>query len=125
MFSPVFRVQNPGKNVPSFNIPLRSDNNWFDLGYAWDTTGLSAKYDVPHGEDHDQEGYYSVFQIEYLVIVLQSMTLSVHLDSYLDDVAQKVNWNERGRTWLNYGSDYYKKQVVNFRLSFLEENRTR
>ena len=41
-------------------------------------------YEIPDHKDETQEGYYSIFQIDYLHIVLNEMTLQLHLDSYME-----------------------------------------
>jgi hypothetical protein len=84
LFAPVFRVRTPKKDTPPFYIPVRKGNNWFTKQWAWDTTGISLAYKVPDTKDRNQEGYYSAFQIEYLHMILQEMTLPIHLDIYLD-----------------------------------------
>ncbi len=103
MFAPVFRVRTPEQDIPSFNIPVRPDNDWFELECAWDTTGLSNNYDVPDESDRTLEGYYSSFQIEHLQVVLQRMTMRLNLDSFLEDDGKEVNWQEAAENWLQYG----------------------
>jgi hypothetical protein len=81
LFSPIFRVRHPGDDVPQFKIPLADGDNWFETGWAWDTTSVRRRYEVPDENDEDQEGYFSIFQIEYLHVVLLSMTLHIQLVS--------------------------------------------
>ena len=97
----MFRLLTPDKEVPPFSIPPHKDNNWFTEGWAWDTTSVEPSYQVPDHKDRTQEGYYSVFQIDHLHIVLAEMTLSVHLDSYLESSASEaINWDKNGERWL-------------------------
>jgi hypothetical protein len=101
LFSPVFRVRDPGDQVPQFRIPLREGENWFETGWAWDTTSVDARYAVPDANDSDVEGYFSIFEIDYLHTVLKAMTLHVQLDSYLDcSNGEEPQWQERGRHWM-------------------------
>lgn len=95
LFSPVFRVRTPDQNVQPFYIPIREENNWFIKKWAWDTTEIFCNYKVPDDNDVTQEGYYSIFQIDYLHIVLQEMTLHVQLDGYLDhENIENINWQK-------------------------------
>ena len=91
LFAPVFRVLTPEQDVPHLSIPPSNDTDWFNEGWAWDTTGVDTNYTVPDHCDHTHEGYYSIFQIDHLEIVLSEMTLSVHLDSYLESSATKAH----------------------------------
>src|SRR6266542_1720373 len=101
LFAPVFRLLTPEEEVPPFSIPPHKDNNWFTEGWAWDTTTVEPSYQVPDHKDQTQEGYYSVFQIDHLQIVLAEMTLSIHLDSYLESSASEaINWDKNGKRWL-------------------------
>lgn len=83
IFGPIFRVRTPPHDTPPFYLPVRESNNWFDKGLAWDTTALGG-HDVPAENDQDHEAYYSVFQIDYLALVVRQLSLTVHLDSYLE-----------------------------------------
>jgi len=76
LFTPVFRVLTPQEDVAPLSIPPKKDNNWFTKGWAWDTTGVAPSYKAPDGGDLTQEGYFSIFQIDHLEIVLSGMTLS-------------------------------------------------
>ncbi|HEY8009373.1 MAG TPA: hypothetical protein VIE67_00055, partial [Rudaea sp.] len=96
LFSPLFRVRTPDEDTDSFNIPIRDGNNWFDKGWAWDTTTVPACHQIPDITDHSQEGYYSIFQIEYLDIVMNEMAIEVHLDSYLEETDAFEKLRERG-----------------------------
>ncbi|MBI4005304.1 MAG: hypothetical protein HY356_01440 [Gammaproteobacteria bacterium] len=101
LFAPVFRVLTPVEDVPSFSIPLREGINWFEKGWAWDTTGVESTYQVPDQQDQTQEGYYSIFQLDYLQIVLASLTFNVQMDNYLDRTStEDINWNKNGKRWL-------------------------
>ncbi|GJL67673.1 MAG: hypothetical protein NPIRA06_03080 [Nitrospirales bacterium] len=101
LFSPIFRVKTPEKDSPSFAIPLVENNNWFVKGWAWDTTDIKQKYSVPDHKDHAQEGYYSIFQIDHLSLVLSAMSLDVHMDDFLDKGKQhEIDWEKKGRRWI-------------------------
>ena len=82
---------------------MRKGNNWFTKKWAWDTTGTPPVYNVPVHKDRTQEGYYSIFQIDYLNIVLQEMTLQVHLDAYLNrNDEESIDWQNNGLSWMQY-----------------------
>lgn len=105
LFAPVFRVRTPKKDTPLFYIPVHKGNNWFTKKWAWDTTGIPLAYKVPDHKDQTQEGYYSIFQIDYLHIILQEMTLQVQLDSYLDrNEEQSIDWQKNGESWMQYAA---------------------
>ncbi|HHL39906.1 MAG TPA: hypothetical protein ENJ37_05320 [Deltaproteobacteria bacterium] len=98
LFTPIFRVRKPERDAPPpFYILVRKGHNWFTKKWAWDTTGLTPTYQVPDYTDGTQEGYYSIFQIDYLHMVLQRMTDSVELDYYLDRIDKKnIDWHKKG-----------------------------
>ena len=101
LFSPIFRVRTPNQNNMSFYIPVREGNNWFTKKWAWDTTGIFGSYKVPDKNDRTQEGYYSIFQIDHLHVVLHEMTLQVQLDRYLDhECVGIIDWQKDGDNWL-------------------------
>ncbi|MBX3302576.1 MAG: hypothetical protein KF693_10205 [Nitrospira sp.] len=103
LFAPVFRVRTPGANEPPFHIPLRKGNNWFRKRLAWDTTEIPPSYEIPSHLDRTQEGYYSVFQLDYLNAVLQGMTLHVKLDAYLDrDKEDAIDWTKNSGVWMRH-----------------------
>ena len=103
LFAPIFRVRTPDQNTKPFYIPLREGNDWFAPKWAWDTTGFLHSYEVPSENDRTQEGYYSIFQINHLHIVLQGMTLQVQLDSYLGHERDGiVEWQNQGENWIKY-----------------------
>lgn len=103
LIAPVFRVLTPPENVAALSIPPRSDNNWFERGWAWDTTALHAEYAVPDRRDRSQEAYYSMFQIDDLHLVLSAMDLRVEMDSYLESsVVGNVDWPRNGERWLHF-----------------------
>ncbi len=103
LFAPIFRVRMPKKDTPPFYIPVRKGNNWFAKKWAWDTTGIPADYKVPDSKDRMQEGYYSIFQINYLHVILQAMTLHIQLDSYLDlSDKEDIDWRKKGNNWMRY-----------------------
>lgn len=95
LFAPVFRVRTPKKDTPPFYIPVRKGNNWFTKKWAWDTSGIRLAYKVPDHKDQAQEGYYSIFQIDYLHIVLQEMTLQVQMDSIWIEMKSRVPTGRR------------------------------
>ncbi|KKZ14927.1 MAG: hypothetical protein TH68_03160 [Candidatus Synechococcus spongiarum 142] len=97
LFAPVFRVRTPQEPTAPFHIPPSDDNNWFTKGWAEDTTAVPSSHVMPDHTDQDCQGYYSMFQINYLHRVLSSLTLHVQLDSYLDWPTDKsINWQEQG-----------------------------
>lgn len=103
LFAPVFRVRTPKNETSPFHIPVRDKNNWFRKKWAWDTTCIPACYEVPGPLDRTQEGYYSIFQVDHLNVVLQSMTLHVQLDSYLDRSAEEdIDWLKNAGNWMRY-----------------------
>lgn len=88
-------MRTPKKDTPPLHIPVRKGNNWFTKQWAWDTTGIPLTHKVPDAKDRTQEGYYSVFQIDCLHVILQAMTLQVQLDSYLENYEQKdIDWQK-------------------------------
>ena len=106
MFAPVFRVRTPKRDVPPFYLPIRGGTNWFTKRWAYDTTGVPQTHHVPDHQDRTQEGYYSIFQIDYLALVLCELTLHVQLDGYLEPDNQKsVAWQENGERWMQYARD--------------------
>lgn len=103
LFAPIFRVKTPETDVAPFSIPPSGANNWLERGWAWDTTRVNPSYTVPDPKDRTQEGYYSVFQIDHLHIVLTSMTLSVQMDSYLETSSfETIDWERNGKRWLEF-----------------------
>ncbi|RLG31175.1 hypothetical protein DRN98_06755, partial [Methanosarcinales archaeon] len=109
LFAPVFRVRTPKRNTPRFYIPVRKGHNWFRKKWAWDTTGLPPRYKVPNPTDQTQEGYYSVFQIDYLHSVLQEMTLHVQMDGYLDcQEGENIDWLKDGESCMEYAKSRLK-----------------
>lgn len=88
-FEPVYRVRTPPRVQRHFTLPYTADNDWFKRGWAWDTTSIPHSYDIPHFQDQTQEGYYSIFQIDYLDLILKTMTLSVHIDGYLETAGKQ------------------------------------
>lgn len=109
LFAPIFRVRRAKKDAPLFHIPIRPGNNWFTKRWAWDTTGIPLAYKVPDHKDRTQEGYYSIFQIEYLHFVLQSMTLQLHMDDYLDhSERQGIDWHKNGESWMKYADSIWE-----------------
>lgn len=106
-FAPVFRVKDPDEEIEALSIPPAADNNWFEKGWAWDTTQVGEPHQIPELDDHSQEGYYSIFQIDHLEIVLSEMTFRLQLDGFLEAAeTKKINWEENGGRWLGYAQDF-------------------
>jgi hypothetical protein len=82
LFGPLFRVRTPEIETRPLRIPLRKNDEWFNRGWARDTTIFG--YEVPSASDRTQEGYYSAFQLYHLEAVLSTMSLPVQLDRYLE-----------------------------------------
>ena len=101
LFAPVFRVRTPKKPAAQFRIPPSKDNNWFTKRWAHDTTAVPQNHEMPAHTDRTREGYYSVFQIDHLHLVLTQLTLHVRLDSFLDrDEDSSADWREAGDRWM-------------------------
>ena len=99
LFAPIFRVRKPMNDKLRFNIPVREGNDWFEKGWAWDTTGVPLAHEVPDHEDRTQEGYYSIFQIYYLYMVLQVLTNLIGMDVCLDiDEQKNIDWCKTGES---------------------------
>ena len=96
LFAPIFRVRAPRGKQQSFLIPIRDGKNWFDKGWAWDTTRIPFEHNIPPDKTTSQQGYYSIFQIDWLHHVLSMMTLHVHMDSYLVEKKSKKGRGEQG-----------------------------
>ena len=90
LFAPIFRVRTPEKGTPPFYIPVHEGNNWFEKGWAWDTTGIPLAHKVPDHKDPLQEGYYSIFQIGHLHKVLQGLDFQISMDNYLNIDKQEL-----------------------------------
>ena len=101
LFAPLFRVLTPEEDTPPFQIPIRKGNNWFIKKWAWDSTAMCASYIVPDYRDKTQEGYYSIFQVHDLNIVLEEMTRKIELDTFLDCKTDKIAaaWQIKGDRW--------------------------
>jgi len=99
-FAPIFRVRTPPGRARHFRIPIQSRNNWFDKGWAWDTTSFAQSHQVPAITDRGREGYYSIFQLDHLELVLNRVTIEVQLDWHLETSAKPVDWNTRAADWL-------------------------
>ncbi len=109
LFAPIFRVQTPPSKHRSFVIPPKADNDWFKEKWAWDTTSVQDAYKVPDSKDRTVEGYYSIFQIGHLGLILKSMTRSIHMDDYLETPKpSEVNWNKLGKQWLKHAKNCAK-----------------
>lgn len=102
LFGPVLRVRAPHKEDASpLILPLGKDDQWFKEGWAWDTTAIPRKYEVPDSKNRESEAYYSAFQIFHLEVVLSSMTLSLHMDGFLDH-DQEIDWNKNANSWMKF-----------------------
>ena len=44
LFAPVFRALTPEQDAPHLSIPPGNDSDWFNEGWAWDTTGVDTNY---------------------------------------------------------------------------------
>ena len=107
LFAPVFRVRTSKRQASPFRIPPRKDNNWFTKRWAHDTTHVPWNHDVPAHTDRTREGYYSVFQIDYLHLVLTELTLRLQLDADLDrGNGEPIDWQERGERWMEYANQH-------------------
>ena len=103
LFAPVFRVLTPNDDEKLFEIPVQEGNNWFQKGWAYDTTNVPQQHDVPDHTDRTKEGYYSVFQVVYLEVVLTRMTHQVQLDDFLDwEEGKPIDWQKNGARWMEY-----------------------
>ena len=103
LFAPVFRVRTPNNAAAACRIPPAKGNNWFTKGWARDTTAVPGNHEVPDPTDPNREGYYSIFQIDHLHVVLTELTLHVPLDSYLDREGDApVDWPKAGDRWMEY-----------------------
>lgn len=103
LFAPVFRVLTPNDDEELFEIPVREGNNWFQKGWAYETTCVPQKHDVPDHTDSTQEGYYSVFQVYELHWTLSALTLQVQLDGFLDgEDGKPIDWQKKGMRWMEY-----------------------
>jgi len=103
LFVPIFRVRSPPGRTKYFRIPVEPKNNWFERGWAWDTTARGANVPVPNPNNRNREGYYSIFQIDHLAHVLNRVTIEVQLDWELEG-KKTINWNKRAALWLEFAS---------------------
>lgn len=102
LFAPIFRVRTPNEDTQPFYIPVR-ESNWFTKRWAWDTTGIPSRYEVPDHKDQTQEGYYSIFQIDYLQFILKQLTLQLQLDGFLDHTeGESIDWQKSGDQWMQH-----------------------
>lgn len=119
LFAPVFRVRSPRHEDAYFRIPVDPANNWFDNGFAFDTTGVMLDYQVPSFDDSTQEGYYSIFQIHHLDVVLSAFSLNLHLEDLLDN-AGDIDWNTKAAQWADFArqradslrTDEYRRSIA-------------
>ncbi len=103
LFAPVYRVRTPPRARRPFTIPPTGNSDWFKKGWAWDTTSVQKPHAIPDPKDRSQEGYYSIFQIDHLDLILNSMSLQVEMDSFLESSkTDEIDWNASGKRWLQY-----------------------
>ncbi|MBW7997171.1 MAG: hypothetical protein FVQ81_11505 [Candidatus Glassbacteria bacterium] len=103
LFAPVYRVRTPPRARRPFTIPPTGNSDWFRKGWAWDTTSVQKPHAIPDPKDRSQEGYYSIFQIDHLDLILNSMSLQVEMDSFLESSkTDEIDWNANGKRWLQY-----------------------
>lgn len=106
LFAPVYRVRTPKQVGQRFDLPPKKDNDWFEKGWAWDTTSVKDSHAIPDSKDRTQEGYYSIFQIDHLDFILNGMTLSVPMDEFLEtSETRKIDWNKSGEQWMEIFRD--------------------
>lgn len=106
LFAPVYRVRTPKQAGQRFSLPPTKDNDWFKKGWAWDTTSVKNSHTIPDSKDRTQEGYYSIFQIDYLDLILNGMTLSVSMDEFLEtSETREIDWNKSGEQWMEIFRD--------------------
>jgi hypothetical protein len=103
-FGPIFRARYPDEDVPHFRLPIRAENNWFEKGWAWDTTHPGQGYDVPNARAEEHEAYYSIFQLDELRTELTNLSINVELDWMLEPGALDRNWNDRAAEWVQMAS---------------------
>lgn len=101
IFAPVFRVRKPRMPTAPFRIPPSKGSNWFIERWACDTTAVPQRHEVPTHTDQTREGYYSIFQVDYLHLLLTDLTLHVPLDAFLDRPDGKsIDWCKVGDQWM-------------------------
>ena len=100
VFAPVFRVRVPPGSARCFHIPTAQHTNWFDKGWAWDTTAIPRNHRVPADKSTTQEGYYSIFQVDWLRRVLDGMTVHIQMDGYLIPGSKPALTRQRFQHWL-------------------------
>jgi len=101
LFAPVYRVKTPEQAGQRFDLPPTKNNDWFKIGWAWDTTSVQDPHTIPDPKDRTQEGYYSIFQIGYLDFILNGLTLSVPMDEFLEtSETREIDWNKSGEQWV-------------------------
>ena len=106
LLAPVYRVPRPPRAKRSFVLLSIKENDWFRKGWAWDTTSIQDSHTVPDTKDQNQEGYYSIFQLAHLDFILNSMTLSVHMDGFLETKETRdIDWNKNGKKWMEIFED--------------------
>ncbi len=105
-FAPVFRVRTPRKDAALFDIPPRKGNNWFTKRWAYDTTAVPRRHDVPSDTDRTCEGYYSVFHVDYLHLVLAELSPQIQLDAHLDrKPGEPTDWQKAGDRWMQHAEN--------------------
>lgn len=103
LFCPIFCVCPPSDIDESFDIPIADNGDWFDKGWAIDTTERNQNSCISRQEDDNIEKYYSIFQIYDLEALISMFTMNISLDSFLDgDVEDHSNWNSLEMNSLQY-----------------------
>ena len=122
VFAPLFQVQAPKESVNPFRIPPGTSDNWFTKGWAIDTSAVPSNHIVPDRADKRCEGYYSMFQIYHLNVVLDRLNIPFDLESFIDwPESQSINREERMVQLAKDGVQFLKraqflKNFQNFRI---------
>ena len=74
---------------------------------------MRATYITPNYNDRNQEGYYSIFQIHNLDLVLGEMTRKIELDAFLDSNADKrTAWQIKGDRLMHDAEERLEHRTV-------------
>ncbi len=115
LIRPVFRVRSPTDetSVP-FEIPIRDGNNWFEFGNAWEPADDACEIATPASGDRAQEGYYSIFQVDEIRLLLGPLTLELHLDSYAEKSEEAARNADRNvAKWIQLGKSFVQRSNAN------------
>jgi len=116
VFAPLFRVQAPKESVNPFHIPPGTSDNWFTKGWAIDTSAVPSNHIIPDRADKRCEGYYSMFQIYHLNVVLSILNIPFDLESFIDwPESQSINGEEKMVQLAENGVQSLKNHL-NFRI---------